>query len=80
MTTKIKIGIGHVELTDEELSEMYYDQLFMLDAITVLMNPKLAEESWDIPYDEKEVKDRCCKLLLRNGFSEDFVNKLKEPK
>lgn len=54
MSIKIQHGLFNVTLSEEEVTKLYADQMWMQDVVRILLNPEYYLKSGDIQYSTKE--------------------------
>ena len=59
-------GMGELTISIEEISKALYDLTFMDDAVLTILNPALAEKSWDFPFDEKTTRKHLLEYYQEN--------------
>lgn len=74
-----KTSVFEVTLKKEEVKDIYEENEFLKDAILVLLNPKVADES-DIPILSKDVKNDLKHFFMNksNTYNKEFLEQIFE--
>lgn len=65
----IKAGIWEIDLSKEDVTQMYHDLVFLQNAVLSLLNPEVCDKGWDHPFTSEQYKE-----LLKEYFTERELN------
>lgn len=71
----IKEGIWEIDLTKDDVQELYTDVCFLRNAVLSLINPEVCNKS-DIPYSSSQYKELLKEYFLRErqlNYSNEFL-------
>lgn len=77
---EVKIGIGTIVYTDQELRKEIEDLIFLRDAFLTLLNPEVCEKS-DLPFDLQDTLKFAKEMYQESTtYSQDFIERCFEGK
>ena len=69
-------GYAILVFNEEEVTQMHFDLTNLADCVMAIINPKVADECWDVPIKSEDAREKAREILSRMDIDEEFLNKV----